>query len=201
MAETILTNEVKQDEVLPETPVKSAELFIHPITSGIPKISGGGELSFEQKLTDDNDNTLALMKGGISFYSDFSKAVAFRIYHDTNNGELMIGSGSANKIRIGGGAIITVYPDTVYINAASEVFIKTNNGTNAITAICYPTAFEVQSATDGSVINMRIDPTIADTQTSLLLRRNVAGTLTLQRVTMGVADSGGAGFKLLRVPN
>lgn len=41
----------------------------------------------------------------------------------------------------------------------------------------------------------------ADGQTTLLLMRNVGGTLTLQRVSMGAADSGGAGYKLLRVPN
>lgn len=42
---------------------------------------------------------------------------------------------------------------------------------------------------------------IADTETSLLLRRNVGGALTIQQVSMGAADSGGAGFKVLRVPN
>lgn len=47
----------------------------------------------------------------------------------------------------------------------------------------------------------RIDGTIADTETSLLLRRNVGGAFSLQRVSMGAADSGGAGFKLLRVAN
>jgi hypothetical protein len=41
----------------------------------------------------------------------------------------------------------------------------------------------------------------ADGQTALLLRRNVGGSFTLQRVSMGAADSGGAGFKVLRVPN
>lgn len=41
----------------------------------------------------------------------------------------------------------------------------------------------------------------ADGETAILLRRNVGGTLTLQRVSMGAADSGGSGFKVLRVPN
>jgi len=42
---------------------------------------------------------------------------------------------------------------------------------------------------------------LADTETCLLIRRDVGGTETLQRVTMGATDSGGAGFKVLRVPN
>ncbi len=41
----------------------------------------------------------------------------------------------------------------------------------------------------------------ADTETAMLVRRNVGGSFTLQRVSMGVADSGGSGFKVLRVPN
>ena len=40
-----------------------------------------------------------------------------------------------------------------------------------------------------------------DGDTALMLRRNVGGTFTLQRVSMGPADSGGAGFRVLRVPN
>ena len=41
----------------------------------------------------------------------------------------------------------------------------------------------------------------ADGDTGILVRRNVGSTLTLQRVSMGAVDSGGVGFKLLRVPN
>jgi hypothetical protein len=48
---------------------------------------------------------------------------------------------------------------------------------------------------------MQLNTTIADTETALLIRRNVGGTFSLERVTQGAADSGGAGFKLLRVPN
>lgn len=45
------------------------------------------------------------------------------------------------------------------------------------------------------------DADIATTETSLLVRRNVAGSFSLQRVSMGAVDSCGAGFKCLRVPN
>lgn len=41
----------------------------------------------------------------------------------------------------------------------------------------------------------------ADGETEFLVTRNIGGTKTLQRVSMGAADSGGTGFKLLRVPN
>jgi hypothetical protein len=40
-----------------------------------------------------------------------------------------------------------------------------------------------------------------DGETALLLRRNVGGSYSLQRVSMGADDSGGTGYKVLRVPN
>lgn len=52
-----------------------------------------------------------------------------------------------------------------------------------------------------STILLRVGEALVDTQTSLWLLRNVGGTSTLQRVTMGAADSAGAGFKVLRVAN
>lgn len=41
----------------------------------------------------------------------------------------------------------------------------------------------------------------ADGETALLVRRNVGGGFSTQRVSMGTVDSGGTGFKVLRVPN
>lgn len=62
---------------------------------------------------------------------------------------------------------------------------------------------------DGATVDFAANNTIAlelqdapaDGQTAMLVRRNVGGSFSLQRVTMGVADSGGVGFKLLRVAN
>jgi hypothetical protein len=49
-------------------------------------------------------------------------------------------------------------------------------------------------------VNLRAQAA-ADGETGILLRRNVGGTFSLVRVSMGAADSAGAGFKVLRVPN
>lgn len=38
-------------------------------------------------------------------------------------------------------------------------------------------------------------------QTGVLLWVNIAGTPTLSRVEVGAADSGGVGYRVLRVPN
>lgn len=42
---------------------------------------------------------------------------------------------------------------------------------------------------------------MSDTETALVVRRNVGGTFSMQRVFVGVVDSGGSGFRLLRVAN
>lgn len=44
-------------------------------------------------------------------------------------------------------------------------------------------------------------PSIADGETSLLLRRNVSGSYSMERVSMGSADSCGTGYRCLRVQN
>ena len=47
----------------------------------------------------------------------------------------------------------------------------------------------------------KVGDAIVSPQTSLFIERNNGVERTLERVTMGAADSGGAGFRLLKVPN
>lgn len=49
--------------------------------------------------------------------------------------------------------------------------------------------------------SLRVEGTVADTETALLVRRNLAGVFSLERVSQGAVDSGGAGFRVLRVAN
>jgi hypothetical protein len=46
-----------------------------------------------------------------------------------------------------------------------------------------------------------LDDVYADGETALLLRRNVGGVFSLVRISMGAPDSGGTGYRILRVPN
>ncbi len=63
----------------------------------------------------------------------------------------------------------------------------------------YTGVFDIANA--GPNVLARFDPTQADGETSMWLQRNVGAVTTLQRVTMGAADSGGTGFRCLRVAN
>lgn len=80
--------------------------------------------------------------------------------------------------------------------AALSAVIRVN------TAGAHEGAVDVQVADGGALVQgARVDSQVADGETAFLVRRNVGGVLTLQRVSMGASDSGGAGFKLLRVAN
>jgi len=52
-----------------------------------------------------------------------------------------------------------------------------------------------------NAISLTVEGSAADGETAILIRRDVGGTESVVRVSMGAADSGGAGFKVLRVPN
>lgn len=54
---------------------------------------------------------------------------------------------------------------------------------------------------DGQILGYLATATPTAGQTSLFLYQHNGTTASLQRVTLGAADSGGAGFKSLRVPN
>jgi len=55
------------------------------------------------------------------------------------------------------------------------------------------------SAPNSAIVRARIDASTTANDTALLLWDVTAGSL--RRVTIGVADSGGAGFRVLRIPN
>lgn len=205
MAETILKNEVKIDSPLPIIPnevAKGAELFLHPITSGITKLSSGTELVVEQGLTAEILGDLTPTKAGITFYDQSARKTGFRIYYDTNNGALIIYDvpGGGN-IRIGGGTPITKFPSTVQCRSLDETSMVTGAAASNAAFTVFPDFMELSTTDAGGTQLFRFDTLITDTQTSMLIRRNSGGTYSLSRVTMGAVDSGGTGFKYLRVPN
>lgn len=89
-------------------------------------------------------------------------------------------------------------------------------GAEAIIAIFSAGLLDLQLSAIANILNLQaltalpmyVDGAIheqlqegGDGETSLLLRRNLGGTFTVQRVSMGAVNSGGTGFRVLRVPN
>lgn len=62
-------------------------------------------------------------------------------------------------------------------------------------------AYISMQAIGQEVLRLVGQASIADGSTALMIRRNVGGSFSVQQVSMGAADSGGSGFKVLRVPN
>lgn len=59
-----------------------------------------------------------------------------------------------------------------------------------------------RDATAGLLEALRLVPTAVNNETFMMVhRRTNTGTYSLERVTLGAADSGGVGFRALRVPN
>ena len=86
---------------------------------------------------------------------------------------------------------------TTNLSAALQVF-RSGNSCGAI----WQEASAMRFGTDGSTgftEKLRVDNTTTAGQTALLLWDVDNGTM--ERVTVGAADSGGTGFKVLRIPN
>lgn len=74
-------------------------------------------------------------------------------------------------------------------------------GAAAVRIIARTGSEDATSIYAADIENVRLSNPIADGETALLVRRNVAGTCSIQRVTVGASDSAGQGFRVLRVPN
>jgi peptidoglycan/xylan/chitin deacetylase (PgdA/CDA1 family) len=61
------------------------------------------------------------------------------------------------------------------------------------------------TATDGEVSlqgdRLRVSRSLTENDTAVLIEYRTSGGATVQRVSVGAADSGGSGFRVLRVPN
>jgi hypothetical protein len=86
---------------------------------------------------------------------------------------------------------------TTNLTSALQVF-RSGNSCGAI----WQEASAMRFGTDGSTgftEKLRVDNTTTAGDTALLLYDVDNGTM--ERVTVGIADSGGVGFKVLRIPN
>ena len=75
----------------------------------------------------------------------------------------------------------------IYLDTAGTFRMGSASGDVALAPGLNDALVAVASPTDGN--------------TAIQVRRNLAGTITVQTVSMGAVDSGGVGFRTLRVPN
>ena len=99
-------------------------------------------------------------------------------------------------ITIGGNMFTTANASAKAINVSSVPV-----GLSVLPNSYYGFTTQIANASASTVVfPAAVSPPI-DGQVALLVQRNIGGVITTQQVTMGEADSGGAGFRLLHVPN
>jgi hypothetical protein len=152
--------------------------------------TAGNAISFTQAMTLDSSGNLGL-GATPSAWAASSRTID-------------IGSFTCVGQNTAGAAILAF---NAFQNSAGTWTYKTNNpaarhetGVNGTAAHAWYTA---PSGTAGNAVTfterMRVDATATAGETALLLWDVDNGTL--ERVTVGAADSGGVGFKVLRIPN
>lgn len=130
-----------------------------------------------QDWEDNNGVPLAWVTAAGVLTSGTIAATTMQVGPTAGNGgpEVMISSGATDRMRL------LALAGQSYIQADDPVMFAEIGGTTA---------------------RLQIEPdTYADTETALLVRRRVGGGYSTVRVSMGAVDSGGSGFKVLRVPN
>ncbi|MEW5840177.1 MAG: hypothetical protein AB1753_04160 [Thermoproteota archaeon] len=162
--------------------------------------------------------------GGITFQTDGDKGIVGKtsgginrywvIYDETNDLLILrnhVNNGTIKLRKSNNDDIATIADTGIAVNglplSGVSSYSKTNaNGYLVVTETSnYGVYYDggtntIQLVTAGNPAVLA-DNDVADGETALLVRRNVGGSLTLQRVSMGAADSGGAGYKVLRVLN
>jgi hypothetical protein len=104
---------------------------------------------------------------------------------------------------IGFGGSTTIAPNSFYIYGGSTPNVKfliTSGGNVGIGNSTPAGKLSVNDSTYGEYLRI-VSGLIGGNETSVYLAWNNAGSITLKQVTVGAADSGGTGFRLLRIPN
>lgn len=149
------------------------------------------------------DGNGAVRAGGVS---STAAAPTFTFLGDTDSGLFRVGANSVG-LSIGGTSAVEIAGDEVQVRTgfrlqtidagtAGDPIIQRNADPN--TGLFWQAADAIGFSAGGTEA-VRIDASATATHTRLLVY-DVDGT-TLSRVTVGADDSGGAGFKVLRIPN
>jgi hypothetical protein len=126
------------------------------------------------------------------------------LFGSSTNHTVAIQQNGTTRVLIDGAGLVMNSGQNIYLQGGGIAFLHTSSGgAGVISSTSHATKGTITLGTAATPYAQvsETDAAIADTETALLVRRNVGGTLSLQRVSMGIVDSGGSGFKLLRVPN
>lgn len=138
--------------------------------------------------------------GGTAFTIDSSQGVRLqatkRLYLD-GGGDTYVSESSANTVTFLTGGFTAFTLDSnqhAYLQATKRLYL--DGGSNTYIE---ETSADLVQVVAGGTNGIRVDNSTTAGQTRLLLFD--VDNNAMERVTIGAADSGGAGFKVLRIPN
>lgn len=172
----------------------------HTINSGITlAFAGPGTLSHTGPVT---MGTSLLINQAPATANDFfavqlagADLLRARGFGGANSPYVQVGNTSAaasQYIVLASGASLSQYVASALVRlqtAVSQFTIETTSATGQI------------DLKANAITVLRADHPGSDTQAGMLVSVNRSGTITLDQVTIGAADSGGSGFRVLRVAN
>lgn len=184
---TITVNQYRRDGLIYDNNVPEAGVIASFLTAALGS-AAAPTINFLGRLTD------GLFSKGAGLIG-FATAGIERAYIDASG---LTATALRALNGTGVGAVIIAGRTT---DGRAELAFQTN-AFSANNARLVATTNQLSTEAGGVEVQRHVaDAATVDTETSILLRRNVGGTFSVVRVSMGAADSAGAGFKTLRVPN
>jgi len=205
------------NELIITGPISSNLIMLDPSASKTFKISNNGGNVIMQNTVDGNqyinlfstkevwigDKTKGFASytaGGVnknaSIISDTTFAgetSGFSVVHEVNGAN---GNAGANNI----GVNLNLILNSTTAGTLKEGAKISTIATDAASAT-FASKLTCHISVGGALVEALTIENPADGEVALLVRRNVGGVFSVQRVSMGVADSGGTGFRVLRIAN
>lgn len=121
----------------------------------------------------------------------------FEIYD--SGSQIEIQSLAGRPLRFNGAGNTVTFGSSVWVSGNSAQGIRFSDFPN--NGIVRPNGVEGVNILSQSVAQVQARHTTVDDETGILVNVRKDGSYTLSRVTIGAPDSGGTGFRVLRVPN
>jgi hypothetical protein len=170
--------------------------------SGASEIGYQGTLNFRAFNVGSPLSAMFLTSGGnvlIGTTTDTGyKLQVSGIISINGNNYLDFGNGDSRIVNTSGVLSFQTY-DPVGLNFGTRMTIL-GNGNVGIRNTNPAGKLSVNDSTYGEYLRI-VSGLIGGNETSVYLAWNNGGSITLQQVVVGAADSGGTGFRLLRIPN
>ncbi len=200
---------IQQSDCAGAVPLRGIEVGVHPRKADtvdslgiqIQNIKNWGSIAnFQAGIALKIEGATYDDRAGWAKYVQIVNGTEERFYIDETDIKFIKSSGNPSLILQGTGITQEAVLDLIGRAASANVQGRIWASSGSVLVMGSLTNHPVVVYANNNEVG-RFDTAIADGETALLIRRNVGAAYSVQRVSMGVGDSGGTGYKLLRIPN